>query len=347
MVNGRLSLLSWRLGGAIALAACGGAPLQPHAEGRPECPASARGPVTPVDTRRPNLGGIDWVLLPGGRVTLRDWWGDAEEKQTVTLKAFEIGRTEVTNAQYQRCARAGHCRELPLHPCVDPRTGKETLDECPMVGAGLAEARIFGRWAGARVASEAEWQYAATSGGCDALYPWGNERVSCERAVVASTLSFFDTEAKKHVPVKTRGCGREGVRMKVCSRPRGHSAQGLCDMVGNVAERTNDVAGRVSQTPKDGQPAWRYEGRKITEKGRSRELTWDEVKARPDFFPLLDTLRYSSSLYVVRGGSFLSYTGWDLVAKTRALQSREVSVEPDTWRQFGFRLTRDASPPRR
>jgi len=335
---GREPLLLWRLSWAIALAACGGTTLRPHAEGTPKCPASARGPVTPVDKRRPNPAGIDWVALPAGRVTLRDTWEGREETQTVTLKAFEIGRAEVTNAQYQRCAVARWCRALPLHPCVDPRTGKETVDACPMVGAGLAEARIFARWAGGRVSSEAEWQYAATSGGCDALYPWGNEPVSCRRAVVPSRLSFFDIEAKQNVAVKTRGCGRDDVRMKVCSRPRGHSAQGVCDLVGNVAERTDDVAGRVTQTPKDGQPAWRFEGGKIT---------WDEVKARPDFTPHLDTLRYSSNLYVVRGGSFVSMTGWDLVAQTRALQARKVSSEPESWRQFGFRLTRDASAPQR
>jgi len=326
------------------LAACGGPPLQPATEGRAAGPASARARPAAVDPRRPNPAGIDWVALPAGQVTLRDVWDGREERQTVRLRAFEMSRTEVTNAQYRRCVEAGHCTEAPLRPCVDGRSGKETVDACPLVGVGLPEARMFATWAGGRVPSEAEWQYAATSAGCDGLYPWGNEPVTCERTAVRSTLAFFNTETRQNVDVRTAGCRHAGQRMRVCSHPKGNSAQGLCDLVGNVAERTNDASGRVVDTPTDGRPAWRFVPRKVREGERVTELTWAQVQAQASFSPLMSPLDYSPNLYVVRGGSFESMTAWDLVSGTRALQPwRAKGLAPELARQLGFRLARDAS----
>ncbi|MBP8971341.1 formylglycine-generating enzyme family protein, partial [Myxococcota bacterium] len=73
--------------------------------------------------------------------------------------------------------------------------------------------------------SEAEWEYAARSGGRDWKYPWGNENATCERAVMDDGSG--------------NGCGRRST-WPVCSKPKGNTTQGLCDMAGNVWEWVQD-----------------------------------------------------------------------------------------------------------
>ena len=93
--------------------------------------------------------------------------------------------------------------------------------------------------------TEAEWEYAARSGGRDQKYPWGNEVPTCERAVMVSNY--------------TMGCGSGGT-MPVCSKPDGNTKQGLCDMAGNVSEWARDTFHpSYNGAPTDGK-AWEEAG---------------------------------------------------------------------------------------
>ena len=89
------------------------------------------------------------------------------------------------------------------------------------------QARVYCLWAGGRLPSESEWEYAARSGGQDITYPWGNEAATCAYAVMN------DSNAGGN------GCGTGGT-MPVCSKPTGNTSQGLCDMSGNVWEWVQD-----------------------------------------------------------------------------------------------------------
>lgn len=165
----------------------------------------------------PGKAGIEWVNIPGGSFAMGDDYGTSDERPAhrVTLKSFEIARTEVTNKQYRACVKAGACTP-PDPDCMGPGFDGE---EQPVVCVDWHQAEEFSRWAGGRLPSEAEWEYAARSAGKRRL-PWGDEQPDCRRTVIFGG---------------GYGCGRN-TTWEVCSRPQGNTEQGLCDMVGNVAQ---------------------------------------------------------------------------------------------------------------
>jgi formylglycine-generating enzyme required for sulfatase activity len=105
--------------------------------------------------------------------------GDADEhpQRSISLRAFLLDRTEVTNRHYQAFLKATHHR-TPEH-CCDPSynlwTGTEIdarLLDHPVVNVDWHDAQAFCTWTGKRLPTEAEWEKAAKAGD-DRSYPWG------------------------------------------------------------------------------------------------------------------------------------------------------------------------------
>ena len=196
----------------LAAGACAG----PNAGSRAAGPAAA------------GFQQVRFVLIPGGKFVMgaaaqSGGSEDAGPEREVTMGSFEMSGTEITVEQYAECVAAGGCLEpRPGERCNWGVRGRERH---PVNCVTWRQAGQYAVFKGARLPSEAEWEYAARGAGRNVKYPWGDESPTCDRAVMESPGGF--------------GCGADGT-MPVCSRPSGNSAQGLCDLAGNVWEWVQD-----------------------------------------------------------------------------------------------------------
>ena len=86
-----------------------------------------------------------------------------------------------------------------------------------MTEVTIREARAYCQWLGGDLPNEAQWEYAARSGGKAQQY-LGDAKPSCRLAVTGNHKCSM------------------GKPSPVCDRPLGNSEQGVCDLAGNVWE---------------------------------------------------------------------------------------------------------------
>ncbi len=174
------------------------------------------------------------VYIPAGTFQMgtdfEHAFSDERPVHQVTLSAFCMDRAEVTIDAYAECIKAGKCGEgggTGLYGCgkLPEHSGR------PMNCVTWTQADRYCKQRGARLPTEAEWEYAAR--GTDGrLYPWGHEAPNETHYWGGS--NDFDC----------RGCPA-----KVGSHPGGASPFGVLDMVGNVAEWVADIYAPYSAEP--------------------------------------------------------------------------------------------------
>jgi formylglycine-generating enzyme required for sulfatase activity len=220
-------------------------------------------------TRVAEIDGMVQVYVPAGDFTMGDTDADAvadceryrpdyctpgsfinsEPPHTVSLDAFWMDQTEVTNGMYALCVDDSVCQPPSQTNSWthDEYFGNPEFDTYPVIYVSWDDARTYCEWAGRRLPTEAEWAKAAR--GDDArMYPWGNEPVTGQRA----------NYADKNFPY-SNGDPEEDDGYKdvapVGSYPAGASPYGALDMVGNAHEWTSSLYKPYPYQADDGREA--------------------------------------------------------------------------------------------
>lgn len=207
-----------------------------------------------------------WVSVPAGSYMMGvdSVFSNEKPVHEVSLPGFELTKSEVTVEQYAACVDAGQCSEPDPGLYCDWDVAVRGYK--PVTCVNWHQAVNFCEWAGARLPTEAEWEYAARSGGQDFEYPWGNEEATCHYAVMDDGGN---------------GCGEDDT-WHVCSKTAGYTEQGLCDMAGNVSEWVQDwYHSDYSGAPDDGSswetPEGEYRvvrGGKLISRGATMRTTY-------------------------------------------------------------------------
>ena len=126
-----------------------------------------------------NKDGAKMALIPAGAFEMGDALNETESYMdrsrpvhTVTLDGFYMDKTEVTVGQFKAFLDDSN---YSWDGSWDIVATKSRTDDHPMVHVSWDDAVAYAEWAGKRLPTEAEWEYAARGRLVDQRYPWGNE----------------------------------------------------------------------------------------------------------------------------------------------------------------------------
>ncbi|MDR0687976.1 MAG: SUMF1/EgtB/PvdO family nonheme iron enzyme [Prevotellaceae bacterium] len=186
----------------------------------------------PAPVVRANLP--EMVQITGGVFTMGCQKGDCESDEkpahTVSLDGFRLSQTEVTSGQYVTFLNDRNIRangqysgnklldwlapDAPVEYADGMWRAKPGYESCPMVYVTWYGAYEYCSWAGGRLPTEAEWEYAARGGsrGSGSKFAGGN---------VGDDVMWFAENSSMRV------------HSVAAKQP---NELGLCDMSGNVRE---------------------------------------------------------------------------------------------------------------
>lgn len=200
---------------------------------------SRQGSAKSVSLHRSDPGNVEILRISGGTFLMGSPLGkgyDVENPQyEVTIKPFCLGIYPITNQQYRRF--------LEVNPGIkEPGSWADrrfNQDRQPVVGISWEDAQRFCAWAGGRLPTEAEWEYACRAGTVTEFH-WGDDWD------LAKDYAWFGED------------WRQGSAHPVGEKQP--NPWGLHDLTGNVWEWVEDVWHEDYQgAPTDGR-AWTQGG---------------------------------------------------------------------------------------
>ena len=131
------------------------------------------------DTMPQRILGTDgkaMVLIPAGEFDMGSAEGYAEERpmHRVTVCAFYMDAYPVTNREYRAFCEATGESHPPSPRWPDYPGYFLNYPDYPVINVSWERAVAYARWAGKRLPTEEEWEYAACGGLKAPRYPWGD-----------------------------------------------------------------------------------------------------------------------------------------------------------------------------
>ena len=169
------------------------------------------------------------VLIQGGSFVDG---GFLEERHDV--ENFCMDLLEVTVEEYAACVDAGACDSIPEEYSYanlptsqrDYNWGAPGRGLHPINGVSWDNANDYCAWVSKRLPDEWEWEWAARGRDEGRTYPWGEQKPTCEYAVMVD---------------EDYGCGLDSTNPVGTKSPQGDSRDGVRNMGGNVTEWTSSV----------------------------------------------------------------------------------------------------------
>ena len=169
--------------------------------------------------------GAKMVRIPGGSFEMGDHFneGYGRELHTVELDGFYMDVHEVTVGQFKKFlkAKADHSFDSDLWETVYEYSPSE---KHPMIYVTWFDAVAYAKWAGKRLPTEKEWEWATRGGLKNKEYSWGDDE-----SLARDYANYDGTGGKDKWDRSTAPVGS--------FKPNGY---GLFDMTGNVLEWCQD-----------------------------------------------------------------------------------------------------------
>lgn len=186
------------------------------------------------------------VKIPGGTFKFHGTQGDDfisypdyNQDSVYQMTSFYMDKFPVTNAEFKKFMDASHYRPTDTANFLKHWINgsiPQGHENFPVVYVSYEDAKAYAAWAGKRLPSETEWQYAAQTSQLNE-WPWKQKApVTWATQEVTNTLTV-----KKPQGIDPGSCNLgDGKPYAVGTYKRGVNPYGLYDLVGCVWQMTND-----------------------------------------------------------------------------------------------------------